>query len=83
MSDYSRQNEIFNNETFFPRQYKLLGCGATGSWVTIMLAKMGVSNVTCWDFDKVEEHNLPNQFFDKHALGAYKSEELVEICSNF
>ena len=41
----------------------IIGCGATGSWVALMLAKMGISNITCWDFDKVEEHNLPNQFF--------------------
>jgi hypothetical protein len=60
--DFSRQMELFDPEKF-NTPIHVIGCGATGSWVTLQLAKLGVQNITVWDFDKVEEHNLPNQAF--------------------
>lgn len=82
MSDFSRQHEIFDNEKF-NTPINIVGCGATGSWVTLMLAKMGIKDITCWDFDKVEEHNLPNQFFDMLSIGYNKAEELAILCKKF
>lgn len=82
MNDFSRQHEIFDVEKF-NTPINIVGCGATGSWVALMLAKMGISNITCWDFDKVEEHNLPNQFFDMLSIGYNKAEELAILCNKF
>lgn len=80
--DFSRQHEIFDYETF-ETPVHVIGCGATGSWVALMLAKMGVKDVTLWDFDKVEEHNLPNQFFNKEAVGMLKADETTKLCNSF
>lgn len=62
MMDYSRQREAFEVEKF-NMPVHVIGAGATGSWVVLMLAKMGIQNIHVWDFDTVEEHNLPNQAF--------------------
>jgi len=62
MSDYTRQIDVFDNQNFTTPVH-IIGAGATGSWVVLMLAKMGIPNIHVWDFDKVEEHNLPNQAF--------------------
>lgn len=77
MSDYSRQTECFNPEKFnIP--INIVGCGATGSAVALLLAKLGVSSpIHLWDFDTIEEHNIPNQQFTKEDIGKKK----VDACS--
>jgi hypothetical protein len=41
----------------------LIGCGGIGSVTTIALAKVGFENLSIYDDDIVEDHNLPSQFF--------------------
>ncbi len=61
----------------------IIGAGATGSFTALSLAKMGVRNITVYDFDTVEEHNLPNQFYRQCDLGKPKVEALKEIIREF
>lgn len=39
------------------------GVGGIGSWLTLILAKMGFQTMSIYDFDVVEKHNLGGQFF--------------------
>lgn len=41
----------------------IVGAGAIGSYTAFGLARMGVKQLTLVDYDIVEAHNLPNQFF--------------------
>ena len=61
----------------------VIGAGATGSFTSLTLAKMGVRNITVYDFDTVEEHNLPNQFYRQYDVGKPKVEALREIIEQF
>jgi len=72
--NYSRQSNIFNKDEWNAKgvPIHIVGVGATGSWLTLMLAKMGIENITVWDFDVVEEHNLPNQLFGTEHIGKEK-----------
>lgn len=75
MNDFSRQQELFDaNNVDFP--VHIIGAGATGSWLALMLAKLGIKDITVYDFDKVEEHNLPNQFYDEADVGEFKIKAL-------
>lgn len=69
---YIRQLELFNINKFKENSIAIIGCGANGSFIGMALAKMGFENFELYDFDKVEEHNLPNQFFDEFDLGQLK-----------
>ena len=40
-----------------------------GSFVTLTLAKMGLSKISVYDDDVIEEHNMPNQFYPISAMG--------------
>jgi hypothetical protein len=83
------------NETRYHRQLDILdpklmdvpvtviGAGATGSFTALSLAKMGVHKITVFDFDTVEEHNLPNQFYRQCDLGKPKVVALQEIIQEF
>ena len=57
----------------------IIGAGSVGSWTALTLAKMGASQLTVWDFDVVEEHNVPNQAFSPADIGRPKVEALGVI----
>lgn len=52
--------------------------GATGSFVAMELARMGCPVLNIYDFDDVEIHNIPNQYYDTGDLGKLKAEALAE-----
>ena len=62
MLDISRHKELFDPYKF-EHPVTIIGAGATGSWLALALAKLGIENITIWDFDVIEEHNVPNQAF--------------------
>lgn len=79
---YNRQLDIFDNRTFnYP--VHVIGGGATGSWLVIMLAKLGVKDVHVWDFDIVENHNIPNQAFMTKDIETMKAEANVMNALDF
>ena len=73
MARYTRQIDLFDVEAFKENNITIVGCGANGSFIGIALAKMGFKFFTLYDHDKVEEHNLPNQFFREEDIGMAKS----------
>lgn len=76
--DYWRQLDLFAPDKF-QDEVHIIGVGATGSYVAYLLAKMGVSKIHVYDFDEVEEHNLPNQVYRLKDVGRPKVEALREI----
>lgn len=76
--DYWRQLDLFAPDKF-KDEVHIIGVGATGSYVAYLLAKMGVKNIHAYDFDEVEEHNLPNQIYRLKDVGRPKVEALRDI----
>ena len=64
-----------NNKT----RIHIIGCGSVGSTVAENLARCGVTNMTLWDFDDVESHNVANQMFREKDVGRKKVEALLDI----
>ncbi len=79
--DYSRQMEVFNPDEF-STPIHVIGAGATGSWLVLALAKLGIKDITVWDFDEVEEHNIPNQIYGIHYIGGQKVHALQDMIIN-
>lgn len=65
---YSRQTDLVDS-AIFSTPINVIGVGGIGSFTTLALAKMGFTDISVWDYDKLEEHNLPNQFYPVKALG--------------
>lgn len=63
--DIRRHMELFDPEKF-EMPIHVIGAGATGSWLVLQLAKLGINGelIHAWDFDTVEEHNIPNQLYE-------------------
>ena len=76
--DVRRHMELFDPYSL-DKKVTVIGAGATGSWLVLMLAKLGIQDITVYDFDKVEEHNIPNQLYGIQNVGEYKVMALREI----
>lgn len=74
-----RHLDVFSAHAFGTKRVDIIGCGATGSRITLSLAKLGVENIHVWDFDKIEDHNIPNQVFGLSDIGHLKGEALADI----
>jgi len=80
--EFNRQTQIFNPENQ-KLKIHIIGAGSTGSFITLNLAKLGFNDIKVTDFDKVEQHNLPNQFFRIGDVGKLKVDALKEIVKDF
>lgn len=79
---YNRQLEVFK-PNLFKKTVDIIGAGATGSHLAYVLAKMGVQKIRAYDFDVIEEHNIPNQLYRLKDVGKSKVEALAEIVKEF
>lgn len=61
----------------------LIGCGGIGSFAALALGKLGCTRLHLHDDDRVEEHNIPNQFFRVSDVGRPKAAALAEIVELF
>lgn len=68
--DIRRHMELFDADTF-NTQINVIGAGATGSWLVLQLAKLGIKGelIKVYDFDMIEEHNIPNQSYGIPNIG--------------
>lgn len=78
MLDLSKTYEFFQPEMVGARIH-IVGCGSVGSTIAENLVRCGVTELTLWDFDKVEPHNLANQMFRQQDIGKTKVEALFDI----
>lgn len=80
MLDTRRHMELFDPESF-NTPIHVIGAGATGSWLVLQLAKLGIKGelINVWDFDTVESHNVPNQAYLHVQVGKPKVEALEHV----
>lgn len=77
--DTLRHYYVFDPEKFDKRRVDIIGCGASGSRTALAIAKLGITNIHIWDYDKVESHNLANQLFDVTDVGRLKTEAVADL----
>ena len=82
VTDYTKQEELIDTVSF-DKPIHVIGCGAIGSWLTFFLLKMGFKNINVYDFDNIEEHNLPNQIFEENQIDKSKVISIQEIYKIF
>ena len=78
VTDFTKQEELIDVNKFDQR-INVVGCGSLGSWLTFFLLKMGFKDIHVYDFDTVEEHNLPNQLFCEDDIEKYKVNAMQDI----
>lgn len=79
--DLSKSYDFFKPEKCRERIH-IIGCGSVGSTVAENLVRCGLTKLTLWDFDDVEEKNIVNQMFRQQDVGNNKAETLVDILTD-
>lgn len=58
----------------------VIGAGGIGSWTTFALAKMGFTNITVYDPEKVGIENVGNQLYNFEHIERMKVAALSNLC---
>ena len=82
ITDYSKQESLIKTVDQKGR-INIIGAGACGSWVAFILLKMGFKDIHVYDFDLIEEHNIPNQLYKESQIGQLKVRALMNIYEEF
>jgi len=75
---FKRQRDLIPQEKLQQMSVEIVGAGATGSFVALALAKMGIGKITIWDHDTIALHNTSNQFYSKNQVGKNKARVLAK-----
>ena len=59
------------------------GIGGIGSWVTLLLSRLGLESITIFDDDRIERVNMAGQFFESGNVGTYKTHAMRQLCERF
>lgn len=74
-------NIVKSYDFFKPEQctdrLHIIGCGAIGSTVAENLVRFGLTKITLYDFDRVEDKNIANQIYTSKDIGMYKVDALA------
>jgi len=76
--NFWRQLGVFDPNKF-TKTVHIVGCGAIGSNLLHCLLRSGIGRIHVYDFDKVEDHNLPNQWFREEHVGKPKAEACKQL----
>ena len=75
--DLNKSLEFFNPNNV-KKTCHVIGCGSIGSNIAELLARYGIENITIWDYDIVEPHNLANQIYTTDDIGKDKTKALAD-----
>ena len=76
---YRRQLDLIDPRTAKEFPITIIGAGGIGSWTALSLAKSGFKNITVYDHDVLEEHNISNQAYPSNHVGESKVESLNSV----
>ena len=80
---FIRQQDAVDMQKLSNLKVTLIGAGSIGSTTAVWLAKMGITNLTIYDDDLVEEHNWSNQLYSEADIGRPKVEALWDVMEQF
>lgn len=79
MINTTRHAEIFHPSQLKNAPISIVGCGATGSRIFMSLIELGITNISVYDPDTVESHNIANQAFTSQDIGSPKVHALKRL----
>ncbi len=57
----------------------IIGCGSVGSTIAELLARLGLTRISLYDFDTVSSHNLANQMFFERDISRPKVDAVKDM----
>ena len=79
---FLRQQDVVDADRLASLSVTLIGLGSIGSVTGMYLCKMGVCNLTCFDADVVDIHNVSNQAYGISDVGLLKADAFSILVEN-
>ena len=76
--DPAKHRAVFDPRAFTDA-VDVIGVGATGSYLALGLAKLGIERIRVVDGDIVEAHNIANQCYDQSHIGQSKVQAIANV----
>lgn len=73
------KSQDYFDPTKVNKRCHIIGCGSVGSTVAELLIRLGITNISLYDFDVVSAHNLANQMFVNSDIKRMKTEALRDL----
>lgn len=80
---YQNQHRLIDQEGLEKTKFIVIGAGAIGSFFVATLGKMGARDITVYDDDTIENHNLANQLYPLYLVGKPKVEALEDVAFDY
>ncbi len=80
---FKNQHRLIDQDRLAKTKFIVIGAGAIGSFYVATLAKMGATDVTVYDDDTIEDHNISNQLYPITAVGKAKSNAVEDLALLF
>jgi len=80
---YLRQQDLLPSDRIGNLTVTLIGAGAIGSAVALVLGKLGLGKLVVFDDDIVDEVNLAGQLYYNRHVGMKKVDALAEVLGEF
>jgi molybdopterin/thiamine biosynthesis adenylyltransferase len=81
--NFTRQFDIISPEMLDRYSVTLIGAGGIGAAAGLALAKLGVQFMEIYDFDEVDDVNIPTQLHRVSDIGMNKGEALAKLMKEF
>jgi len=75
--NFSQQCRLFDPK--MARAVHVIGVGSVGSHVVNNLVRVGVTDITVWDDDSIDSHNIGPSLYGHNDLGQYKVDALAHL----
>lgn len=76
-------NLVKSQDYFSPLDVKkrchIIGCGSVGSTIAENLARLGITEISLYDFDTVSAHNIANQMFVESDIKRLKVDAVRDL----
>lgn len=79
---FSRIDGLFETDVLKDKLVTVIGLGSGGSFVSVELARCGVSRFYLADFDQLEIHNVARHACGMRDVGKYKTEAIMDAILN-
>jgi len=73
------KSQDYFNPINVTKRCHIIGCGSVGSTIAELLARLGITKITLYDFDYVSAHNLANQMFVDSDIKRLKVDAVKDL----
>ena len=77
------QRLLIDNEKISKTRFVVIGAGAIGSFFISTIAKMGARDITVYDNDTIEDHNIANQLYPIYLKGKPKVDAIETVAFDY